>query len=352
MAQGDRPAVDVQLVRVDRQLVKTGQDLGGECLVEFHQIDIVHGQAGQLERLLDGGDRTESEQLGLDAGGGERHEPSQRGQPQCFGSLGRCHDDRRCAVAGLRRVPCRHAALGVEGWSQLAQSLGRRISAGSLIGIECDLRDLRAAAVGLFAVHNPHRDRNDLVGKASLVDRGHGTLVAAKGERILLLARDLRLVRMVFRDESGRQVDVGVRADQLGVGGNLVSAHRDQAHRLCSARHDRLCRPKHDPLGGEGNGLETGRAEPVDRDRRRLHRDTRPEAGDPRDVQTLLGFGHRASKNHVVNLRRLDAWGTSQRLGHRHRRQVIGTGRSERALRRLADRSADRGNDHGISHGW
>ena len=41
VAEGDRAAVDVELLLVDAELAGAGEDLGGEGLVELDQVDLV-----------------------------------------------------------------------------------------------------------------------------------------------------------------------------------------------------------------------------------------------------------------------------------------------------------------------
>ena len=59
---------------------------------------------------------------------------------------------------------------------------------------------------------------------------------------------------------------------------------------------------QHDALGAVGNRRNPDK-KAVDGDRRCLHRNPRPQAGDPRDVQPLLAFRHRAAEDDVVDQR-------------------------------------------------
>jgi hypothetical protein len=113
----------------------------------------------------------------------------------------------------------------------------------------------------------PRRHRDDLLREAAAVDRGESALMAAQREGVLLGPRDLRLARMVLRDESRAEVHVGVAVHQRRVRRDLVAAHRHEAHRLGPAGKDRRREAAHDVLGGVGNRLQPGRAEAVHRDR-------------------------------------------------------------------------------------
>ena len=68
-----------------------------------------------------------------------------------------------------------------------------------------------------------------------------------------------------------------------------------------------LALAEHDALGAVGNRLQAGRAEAIDRDRRRLDRNAGAQAGDARHVHALLALRHRAAEDHVVDRRRIEA---------------------------------------------
>src|SRR5690606_29941514 len=106
VADGDRAAVDVQLVVVDAEVLGRRQDLRGERLVDLDQVDVVDGHPGVGERLAGRLDRAEAHDLGGQAGDAGRHDPRQRGYAE-LGGLGVAHDDdrggavvQRAAVAG------------------------------------------------------------------------------------------------------------------------------------------------------------------------------------------------------------------------------------------------------------
>ena len=74
MAERDRAAVDVQPLRIDRQLLQAREHLRGERLVQLDEIDLIERQAGQLQHLSDRRHRPDAEPLRLDAGGREGDE--------------------------------------------------------------------------------------------------------------------------------------------------------------------------------------------------------------------------------------------------------------------------------------
>src|SRR5688572_20799330 len=57
VAERDRAAVHVQASGIDRQLAQAREHLRRESLVELHQIHLLEREAGELQRLADGGHR-------------------------------------------------------------------------------------------------------------------------------------------------------------------------------------------------------------------------------------------------------------------------------------------------------
>src|SRR5687767_11087312 len=106
MAQRNRAAVDVQLVRIDRQLLQTRQHLRRERFVQLDQIDLVERQAGDLQRFPDCRDRTDAEQLRRDACRRVGDKPRQRLQAVRSRVIRGGNDNGGGAVARLRRVAC------------------------------------------------------------------------------------------------------------------------------------------------------------------------------------------------------------------------------------------------------
>ena len=349
MPEGDRPAVDVQLGGVDRQLSQTGQHLGRERLVQLDEIDVVEGEPGARQRLPDRGHRSDPETLRLHAGGGVGDESGERLEPGPLGPFPRRDHDGGGAVAHLRRVAGGHRALDVKRGPQAAEDLQRRIAARPFVGGEREGPHRRATVVAVRRLGHLYLERHDLVLEAPGVNRGERALVAAQGERVLLVARDPGLAGVVLGDEPGREIDVRIVLHQGRVRSDLVPAHRDEAHRLGPAGDDGVGPAHHDPLRPVGDRLQAGRAEPVDGDRGRLDRDAGAEAGDAGDVHALLALGHGAAENDVLHLARFDAGSPFQRLGDHRRRQLVGSRGAQGAPGRLPDRGANRRHDHCIS---
>ena len=185
------------------------------------------------------------------------------------------------------------------------QRFGRGVAPRALVDIERHgPRGGRAVAGG--GVGQVHRQRHDLVGETAGLDGGDGALVAAQREGVLRLARDLRLPRVVLGHQAGCQVDVRVAVHQRRVRRDLVPAHGHEAHRLGAAGDDGRRCPAHDPLGAVGDGLQARGAEAVHRDGRCGDRNAGAKARDAGDVHALLGLGHRAAEDDVVDLGRIE----------------------------------------------
>ena len=237
----------------------------------------------------------------------------------------------------------------MERGAQLGERFRRRVPARSFVHPELDVANRRR--FGSFrrsGKRDPQRD--DLFVESAGIDRGEGALMAAQREGILCLARDAGFARVVLGDEACRQVHVRVSLDERGIGRHLEAAHRHQAHRLGAAGEDGVCLASGDALGGLRDRLQAGRAESIDGDRRRRHRNPCPQAGDPRHVQSLLGFRHRAADDHVVDLGGVEARCASQRLRQNSSRHVVRSRRPERAGRRLAGCGANGRDDDGVRH--
>ena len=349
MPERDRATVHVEPVGVDRHLTQAGEHLRRKRLVELDEVHLVEGEPGEFQRLADCGNRTDPEPLGLDAGRGVGHEARQRLQPVLFRERRRRDQDGRGAVARLRRVPGGDAAGRVKRRFQLRQRRQRGVAARPFILCEGHLADSRCART-VARLGHPVDQRHDLVAEAPGVDGRQRARVASQRERILLLAADAVVADVVFRDQPRREVDVGIALHQRRVRRHLVAAHRHQAHRLGAAGHDRLRPAAHDPLGRERDGLQARRAEAVDGDRRRLHRHAGPQAGDPRDVQPLLGLWHGAAEDDVVDLPGRDAGRAPQRFADDGGRHLVRPDGAQRAVRRLADGRANGGNDYRVVH--
>src|SRR2546423_15113903 len=96
MAEGDSPAVDIELLLVYLQLAHALQRLGGECLVEFDQVHVIDAQSRALQDFTRGGNGAESHVGGVKAPGGPWDDTPARIQATLLGT-GLWHPrQRRC----------------------------------------------------------------------------------------------------------------------------------------------------------------------------------------------------------------------------------------------------------------
>src|SRR5438552_1232179 len=82
------------------------------------------------------------------------------------------------------------------------------------------------------------------------------------------------------------------------------------------------------------------RAEPVDRLRGDIRSEVCEQRDQPRDVEALLAFGHRAAEDDVVDLG-LRLWDAPHQAADDIGGELVGTLRGERALVTAADRAAN-----------
>ncbi len=253
-------------------------------------------------------------------------------------------DDRGGTVARLRGIPGGHRARDVKRRLQFRECGDRSIAAWAFVDVERD--GLRARSVRGEA----HFERDDLVRKSPGIDGGDGLLMAGERERVLFLAAHGRFAGVILGDEARGQVDVRIGVDEDRVGRNLVSAHRHEAHRLGAAGDDDVGEPGHDALGAVGDRLEAGGAEAIDGDRRRRDRDAGAQAGDSRDVQSLLGLRHGAAEDDVFDLGGVETGRARQRFSDHRRCHLVWPRVSERPAWRLAAGRADSRNDDRVFH--
>src|ERR1044072_5366239 len=78
VAEGDRAAVDVELLFVDAELAGAGEHLRGEGLVELDQVDLLEGETGRVERAGNRQRRADPHVGGVDAGDAEGDDAGER----------------------------------------------------------------------------------------------------------------------------------------------------------------------------------------------------------------------------------------------------------------------------------
>src|SRR5215813_5667993 len=104
MADRDRAAVDVELLRIDAELVAAIDHLHRIGLVELPEIDVVNLQIVTLQQSGDRGDRADAHLVRLDAGGDKAAEDPERLQALLRGDLVAHDHAGRSAVRKLAGI--------------------------------------------------------------------------------------------------------------------------------------------------------------------------------------------------------------------------------------------------------
>ena len=197
--EGDRAAVDVELVDVDAELAVGRDHLRGERLVDLDEVDVVDRHAGARQRLRERLDRPEAHDL--------------RGQP---GHAGGRRSGR--AASGRARRPCVSLMMTTAAAPSLSgqQLPAVTVPSGRNTGLQPATPSSVVPAAGRrpcdTTVPSGSVDRGDLALEEAVGDRLLGEVLRADAELVLLGAGDARELRDVLRRLAHRDVDVGQHA--------------------------------------------------------------------------------------------------------------------------------------------
>ena len=108
--------------------------------------------------------------------------------------------------------------------------------------------------------------------------------------------------------------------------------------------------PSGDAIGGKRDGLQAGRAEAVDGHGRGFHRQAGAQRGDARHVHSLLGFGHGAAEDDILDFMHIELRDARQRALDGDGAQIVGTGGAQGSFGGFADRGADGAYNDSFSH--
>lgn len=133
VAEGDGAALGVDFLHGEAELVGAPEALGGEGLVDLEDVDVVLGEAGELEDLGDGLPGAEAHEQGLDADDGGGDELAEDGLAEALGGAAAHHEHGGGAVADLRGVAGVDAAVLGEGGLDLAEGGGRDARAHAVV---------------------------------------------------------------------------------------------------------------------------------------------------------------------------------------------------------------------------
>src|SRR5680860_1120464 len=291
VTEGDRAAVDVDVLLIDAEHPHRVERDRGEGLVDLPDVDVL-GSLADLLQGLPGGVGGGLGEVGEVVGDGPVGEHAgEHGLAFLAGPLLGGDDDRAGAVVDPGRV-----AGGVRGvlaadCAQAGERLDRRLRADRLVGLD-----------RVLALARLDRDADDLVGEAAGVGRLGGEPVRALGEAVHVGAGDLELVgdlaRLVDHLLLGERVGEAVvdhRVDRLDVAHPVAEAGARQqvrraAHRLHAAGHGDLGVAGADRRVGEPERAHARGADLVDRLRRDLLGDAALDLGLARGDLALAGL--------------------------------------------------------------
>jgi hypothetical protein len=309
VTEGDRAAVDVDLVQGQSHVPDEAQDDRRERLVDLDQVDVVDGQPGLGERLAGGGGGSGEHDGGLGTGNGGGDDPRARGEPVAVADLLGADGDEGGAVhdaGGVARVvdvvdllhPVvllqRHGVEAAEfadvgeGGLELREGVGGGAGPQVLVVVE----DGEAGAVlhrhdgPLEAALLPRRGRPLLGEGRVLVDVAAGEALDG-GDQVGADA---------LRDEVGGEV--GHRVVEPGA---AVRGHRHPGHGLDAPREDQVLPAGTDLHGRHVDGLQTRGTEAVLLDAGHRVGESGGDGGDAGDVGALVADRSDDAEDDVVD---------------------------------------------------
>ena len=263
VAERDRAAVDVELLRVGPGMLEPCQRHARKGLVDFVEVDVGHGHPGALERTVGGEQRLFEHDHRIAGGDGEVVDARQRGEAVRLERRFAHHQHRRGTVADLARRSRGDRAIGRE-QLDARDAFQRRIETDAFIdGVQ----------LGAFGGLDFHR--HDLALEGAGLGRGNRAFVAGEREAIEIVLGEAVLLDDHLGAHELAELDAGILGLQLGrhvvaeaflhVEGG-VRAHRHAAHAFHAAGDHHILHAAHDGLRGELDRLLAGTALTVDGD--------------------------------------------------------------------------------------
>ena len=350
VTDGNGTAVDVELLHRDAQLVAAVDNLRGERFVQFPQIDVVHGQAVTLEQLRNRIDRADTHFVRLATGDAEAAEDTHRLDVLLLG-YGAVHNHaHRGAIRQLGGVTGGDELVRATNRLQALQTFDGGARTVALVAIQSHF--LLADFTGFLVLdQHLHGVRHDLVGELAAFLAGRNALLADQRVLVLRLTTDVVACSNDVGSLDHRHVQLGlVLLDPL-VGPHV---HVDlvvlaQADRLDAAGDDGRNLFGNDALGGDGNRLQTGAAETVDRQASGGDRQTATDGSQAGHVLALSAFVESRTEDAVFNQRRIDVRALDRFLDH-EAGHVDAVGVVQRATVGFAQAGTGRGYDNCITH--
>ena len=314
---------------------------------------MIDPEAGALEGLARGRDRSKAHDRRVHAGNRGRHDPRKGlGAVEC---AVRSEEQRRRAVIETARVARGDAAcLGRERRCEAGQFFEGRVWARMFVGAH------RRAPAG----PSGHFDRHDFIVEDAVADGLSRAPLALEREGVLRRSRDPVLAgdllgRHAERDrpclghpgvrEAPPDGGVGDRGRPAVPRGPRFEHHVWRAgHALHAAGHEHVAFVRPDSLRGDRDRAKAGSAQPVHRLSRDFPWQPGQQDGHPSNVPVVFASLIRAPENYVVDARGIDR-GPFDRGTDGNRREVIGAHIGERSPS-PPDGGSDRRQDHRVSH--
>ena len=340
MADGDRAAPGVDLGGIETAFADHRDALGGEGLIQFDGVQLVHRQPQASQNLPGGRYRADAHAVGLHPSHGAAQDAGPGLQPRGLGGL-LFHDEKKGRAIGEgRAVTRRDASILQEGGFQFAKFFKGGVGPDAFITLHLHflpLQIFRGVGHTFFGVLARRPSRGAL-------------LMAIEGELVLLAARDAIFLHEVFGGDAHGAVGLGIVLGKPGIKARIEASHRHFGHGLDAAREE-------DIPGSSENGASRHEHRLLARATEAIHRrgpccdgETRPESHQAGQVHALLSLGHRAAHQDILQgapvlQQRLDG------LDHHGAHGFRASGGGGPFDRPAHGRSL-RFNDDGRSHGW
>src|SRR5690348_13539783 len=199
MAEGNRAAIDVDLVAIEAQRLLDGEILRRKRFIHFDQIELLKFQASKLKRFASRRHRADAHDARFDADRGPGNNLAERLPAALFRSLCLSHNDSRSAV---------HNTAGISGGDDAVLAKSRRKRGEAFhCSVGTPMIILRKQ-MSLFAF--AHLDGDDLFLHAAGAIRGFRGLLAAQSELVRFLARDFIFGGEIFGSVGHRATADGI----------------------------------------------------------------------------------------------------------------------------------------------
>ena len=200
MAESDRPAVYIELLRIDTQILAYRQRLCGKCFICFDQIDIRQLKSGLFQSFPRSGNRSDPHDGRIYPGGRIRLNPAHRSDAQFLRLIRRHYDDCCCAVIDARCVESCDFTI----------FLKRRLRTVKRFSGDAENRMFVRVENYLAAIPLRNFHRYDFIFKFTRFDRGFTLLLRIIGKIVHLLSGDAPLLRYGLGGDTHMQAAEGV----------------------------------------------------------------------------------------------------------------------------------------------